>query len=270
MVTQPKQSRQPDVAAPAEAHRSVGSALALLYGTTCYVVFLAATVYAVGFVENVGAPTALDGRQHLPTIVALVVDIGLLGLFAAQHSVMARARFKAWWTSIIPPTVERSTFVLVSSLVLLLLFWQWRPIDAVVWRVDNAVGSTVLLALSLAGWGLVILSTFLINHFDLFGLRQVYLAWSRRTYAPLSFRMASLYRLVRHPMMLGFLIAFWAAPRMTAGHLLFAVATTGYILLAVRFLEERDLVESLGDPYIAYRRRVPMLLPLPRFWSKGD
>jgi methanethiol S-methyltransferase len=270
MVTEPQQSSQSDVAAPAEADHRVSSTLALLYGISCYLVFLAATVYAVGFVENVGAPTALDGGQHSPTIVALVVDSGLLGLFAVQHSVMARARFKAWWTSIIPPAVERSTFVLLSSLVLLLLFWQWRPIDAVVWRVENAVGSTVLLALSLVGWGLVILSTFLINHFDLFGLRQVYLDWSRRPYTPLSFSVASLYRLVRHPMMLGFLIAFWAAPRMTVGHLLFAVATTGYILLAVRFLEERDLVESLGDPYIAYRRRVPMILPLSRFWSKGN
>ncbi|MGZ3600628.1 MAG: methanethiol S-methyltransferase [Ktedonobacterales bacterium] len=241
----------------------MGAVLALIYGAACYIVFLVAVLYSIGFVENMVVPTTLDGRQSSPLPVALAVDIALLALFAMQHSIMARPRFKAWWTSIIPHTIERSTFVLLTSLILLLLFWQWRPIDAIIWHADNAIAYAALLTLSFFGWLLALTSTFLINHFDLFGLRQVYLAWRRQPYTNQPFRVVGLYRLVRHPLMLGFVIAFWATARMTAGHLLFAVATTAYILLAVHFLEERDLVATLGDPYTAYRRRVPMLLPLP-------
>lgn len=264
MVTQPRQSRQPDVATQSGVRVSMGAALALVYGAVCYAAFLVAILYGVGFVENFAVPTALDGRQSSSVSLAVAIDVALLALFAVQHSIMARPRFKVWWTSFIPHSIERSTFVLLTSLILLLLFWQWRPLDAIVWRVDNTIGSSVLLAVSLFGWLLALISTFLINHFDLFGLRQVYLSWRRQTYTNLPFRVVGLYRLVRHPMMLGFVIAFWATPRMTAGHLLFAVATTAYILVAVRFLEERDLVTALGEPYAAYRRRVPMLLPLPR------
>ncbi len=264
MSTQTKESERAQVTATSPAPATPGSTLALLYGVACYVVFLVTILYSIGFVENIGVPVTLDGKQSSPVPIALAIDIALLALFALQHSIMARPSFKARWTAIIPHSVERSTFVLITNLILLLLYWQWRPLDTVIWRVDNAIGYAALLALSLLGWLVAFISTFLINHFDLFGLRQVYLAWRRQTYTNLPFRATALYRLVRHPMMLGFVIAFWAAPRMTAGHLLFAVATTGYILLAVHFLEERDLIAALGAPYAEYRRRVPMLLPLPR------
>ncbi len=264
MSTQTKKSERAQETATSTAPSPLGSTLALLYGVVCYVVFLVTVLYSIAFVENIGVPVTLDGKQSSPVSVALPIDIALLALFAVQHSIMARPGFKARWTAIIPHSVERSTFVLISSLILLLLYWQWRPLDTVIWRVDNPIGYAALLALSLFGWLFAFTSTFLINHFDLFGLRQVYLAWRRQTYTNLPFRVSGFYRLVRHPLMLGFLIAFWAAPRMTAGHLLFAVATTGYILLAVHFLEERDLVAALGAPYAEYRRRVPMLLPLPR------
>lgn len=262
MATQfkPSQTRQPNGNRQFAAPRM----LVLAYGAICYLVFLGVTVYAIGFVEGIGAPTTLDAAPSLPVGVAVVIDVALLALFAAQHSIMARPRFKQWWTRVIPHAIERSTYVLLASLALLALFWQWRPIGGVIWQVDNRVAKAILVSISLLGWLLVIASTFAINHFDLFGLRQVYLAWRRTAYTDLPFRIAPLYQLVRHPMMLGFLIAFWAAPRMTAGHLLFAAATTGYILLSVRLLEERDLVRAFGETYTAYRRRVPMLLPLPR------
>ncbi len=237
---------------------------ALAYGAICYLIFLGATVYAIGFVENIAAPTRLDAAPSSPVRVAVVVDVALLALFAAQHSFMARPRFKQWWTRVMPHAIERSTYVLLASLVLLTLFWQWQPIGGVIWQVDNSVGKATLVAVSLLGWLLVLVSTFATSHFDLFGLRQVYLTWRRAEYSDLPFRITPLYQLVRHPMMLGFLIAFWATARMTVGHLLFALATTSYILLAVRLLEERDLVRAFGETYTAYRRRVPMLLPLPR------
>ena len=262
--TQTKEHNRAQGTARSAAPSSPGSALAVLYGIACYAIFLTTVLYSIGFVENIAVPTTLDGRQSSSVSIALAIDVALLALFAVQHSIMARPGFKAWWTSFIPHSIERSTFVLLTSLILLLLYWQWRPLDAIIWRVDNTTGSSVLIAVSLFGWLLALISTFLINHFDLFGLRQVYLAWRRQTYTNLTFRVVGLYRLVRHPMMLGFVIAFWATPRMTAGHLLFAIATTAYILVAVRFLEERDLVAELGEPYAAYRRRVPMLLPLPR------
>lgn len=270
MVTQlqPRQTRQPSVETRRGLRAAVGSVLALTYGGISYLAFLGAFVYAIGFVENIGTPTTIDSRPSSPALVAALIDIALLALFAAQHSIMARAGFKAWWTRIIPQSIERSTYVLLASLALLLLFWQWQPISYVIWQVDNGVARGLLIGISLFGWLLCTVSTFLINHFDLFGLRQVYLAWSRKAYTDLPFRVVGLYRLVRHPMMLGLLIAFWATPRMSSGHLLFSLATTGYIVLAVRYLEERALVATLGEPYSAYRRRVPMLLPLPR-WRRS-
>lgn len=258
--------------APAGARRAsslagIGATLALLFGIACYVLFVGAFVYLMGFVENAGALTGLDSGRATGSLSAPLIDLALLGLFAAQHSVMARKRFKALWTRIIPRSVERSVYVLLASASLALLCWQWRPLPGVVWQVSDALGRAALVGLSLVGWALVFISSFLINHFDLLGLRQVYLAWSRRGYASIPFRLTTLYRLVRHPMMLGFLIAFWAAPRMTTGHLLFALVTTIYILAAVRFLEERDLARELGPAYVAYQRKTPMILPFFGRWG---
>lgn len=238
--------------------------LALAYAAVCYAAFLLVFLYAIGFVAALGVPKHIDNGPAAPWPTALAIDAGLLLLFAVQHSVMARPGFKRWWTRIVPVSVERSTYVLASSLALALLFWQWRPLPAIVWQAEGAARQA-LYALSACGWLIVLLGTFLINHFELFGLRQ---AWFHaRGLAPerdVPFVERAFYRIVRHPLMLGFLVAFWAAPTMTAGHLLFAVATTGYILVAVKLLEERDLVAYYGDTYRAYQRRVPMLLPWPR------
>jgi protein-S-isoprenylcysteine O-methyltransferase Ste14 len=193
----------------------------------------------------------------------LLVDLILLTLFAVQHNVMARQGFKKWWIQFVPQPVERSTYVLITSLLLTLLFWQWRPLPAVVWEVDSSLGKAILWLLFAAGWALVLISTFLIDHFDLFGLRQVYLYASGKPYQPLTFQVSSLYKYVRHPLLLGFMVAFWATPRMTVGHLLFAVATTGYMLIAIQF-EERDLIAFHGGAYESYRQQVSMLLPLRR------
>jgi protein-S-isoprenylcysteine O-methyltransferase Ste14 len=194
----------------------------------------------------------------------LAVDLALLTLFAVQHSGMARPAFKRWWTRYVPQAIERSTFVLVSSLVLLLLFWQWRPLPQVVWQVPHGWAEWSLLAISLLGWLMVLTSSFTINHFDLFGLRQVWLFVRGREARDEPFVLRAMYRIVRHPLMLGFLIAFWATPTMTLGHLLFAAVVTGYIVVAVKFLEERDLVAAHGEAYREYQRTVPMLVPLPK------
>lgn len=239
--------------------------LALLYGTLCYAVFLATFLYAIGFVAGLGVPKHVDNGAPGDFVIVLTIDLALLGLFAVQHSGMARPGFKRWWTTIVPKPIERSTYVLFSSLALIALFWFWRPLAPMLWDVEQPAARLALYGLSALGWLLVLSGTFLINHFDLFGLQQVW-QFSRGTSdaGEQPFMTRAFYRIVRHPLMLGFLIAFWAAPRMSVGHLLFALMTTGYILVAVKFLEERDLIAIYGDTYRDYQRRVPMLLPLPK------
>lgn len=233
------------------------------YGSVCYLIFLGTFLYAIGFIGNFGVPTTLDGLRSKPLGIALAINVGLLTLFAVQHSVMARPRFKDWWTRIVPKPIERSTYVLFSSFALILLFWLWQPLGGVVWSVEDPFGRLILRGLFAFGWGLVLLSTFLINHFDLFGLRQVYLYLRGRPYTTLRFGMPGPYRLVRHPLYVGWLFAFWSTPTMTFAHLLFSIATTAYIILAIQ-LEERDLVREHGESYEAYRRSVPMLVPFTR------
>lgn len=243
--------------------------IALLYGAIAYAVFLATFLYAIAFVAGVGVPRHIDNGIAAPLPMALAIDLALLGLFAIQHSGMARPAFKRWWTRIVPAPIERSTYVLVSSLTLVLLFWQWRPLPPLLWDVGNGFARWALYGLSALGWLLVLSGTFLISHFDLFGLRQVWLYARRRSAFDEPFVTRAFYRIVRHPLMLGFLIAFWATPTMSVGHLLFALMTTGYILIAVKFLEERDLVAQYGDTYRDYQRRVPMLLPWPKRRNAG-
>jgi methanethiol S-methyltransferase len=251
---------KPHVSIPSSISVSVGSLLALAYGLFSYTVFLVAFLYAIGFVGNLVVPKSINSGAERPLQEALIVNVLLLGAFAIQHSVMARPGFKKRWTKIIPKPIERSTFVLIASLLLLLLFWQWRPIPMTIWVVENSFGQLLLQAIYFLGWLIVFFGTFMINHFDLFGLRQVYLNLRNREHTELGFRTPGFYKFVRHPIMLGFLIAFWATPTMTAGHLLFAVATTGYILIALQ-LEERDLVNYFGDQYRHYRQKTSMLIP---------
>lgn len=230
------------------------------YGVFAYVLFLGTFLYALGFVGNFGVPKSLDSPRDGSVVAALLVDLGLLAVFALQHSVMARRGFKARINRVIPEAAERSTYVLASSLALLLLFVLWRPLGGLVWDVTQPFARGVVYGLFAFGWLLVLVTTFLIDHFDLFGLRQVWLYWSGREYTGLRFRTPGIYKVVRHPLYVGWFFAFWSAPTMTVTHLFFAAATTAYILVAIR-LEERDLVAAFGASYAEYRRQVPMLVP---------
>ena len=233
---------------------------ALVYGLCAYVVFFGSFLYAIGFVGNLVVPKTIDAGTAGPPLQAVLVNALLLTLFAAQHSIMARPAFKRWWTTMVPKSVERSTYVLLASLCLVVLIWQWRPIPTPVWAIDDPVAAPAIRAVFWAGWGILLISTFLINHFELFGLAQVAGRLRRREPALPEFRTPVFYRMVRHPIYLGFLLGFWAAPTMSVGHLMFSVATTLYILLGI-FLEERDLVALFGDQYRQYRRQVGMLVP---------
>ena len=235
-------------------------AIVFLYGVLSYLLFLGTFLYAIGFVGNLVVPRSIDSPREGSFGGALAVDVALLLLFAVQHSGMARRGFKNFLTRFIPAAAERSTYVLFASVALIVMFAFWRPLGGTVWDVQQPVAVAALYALSVFGWLLVLIATFLINHFDLFGLRQVCLYLVSTEYRAIDFRTPGPYRLIRHPLYAGFLFAFWATPTMTMTHLLFAVATTGYILIAIQ-LEERDLVANLGDVYRVYRRRVPMLIP---------
>ena len=234
--------------------------LVFVYGCVAYALFLATFLYAVAFIGGFAVPTQLDGPPTSPFSTALAVKVLLLSAFAVQHSVMARRWFKNWWTQVVPYAVERSTYVLFASLALDLLFWQWRPLGGTVWSVQQPVMRTLIWAVFAYGWLQVLVMTFFINHFDLFGLRQVWLHLIGRQYTRVGFSTPAPYRFVRHPLYLGFLLAFWAAPTMTVAHLVFAVVTTAYIVVAIQF-EERDLAHEHGASYQAYRLRVPMLSP---------
>ena len=242
----------------------MGAFSSLVYGLVAYAAFLATFLYAIAFTGNLFVPKSIDTGAPVPLAEALIVNLLLLGLFAVQHSVMARRSFKRWWARIVSPAVERSTFVLASSLVLALLLWQWRPIsEPVVWSVQSAIGTDLVWAVFWFGWAVMLSSSFLINHFELFGLRQVFTRLAGRELPEPVFRTPFFYRYVRHPLYLGLLLGFWAAPVMTAGHLLFSIGCTGYILVGIWF-EERDLIAQFGDRYRRYRNQVGMLLPSRR------
>ena len=237
--------------------------IAFMYGVVVYLIGLVATLYTVGFVGNMVVPKTIDSGEPGQFGPALLIDTLLLGLFGIQHSLMARPGFKQWWTGLVPQPVERSTYVLFTSLALGLIFWGWQPITSVVWTVESPPGRALLWSLYFIGWAIVFWTTFLINHFDLFGLRQVYFFLREQKYTYPGFVTPLFYKLVRHPLMLGFLIAFWVTPHMTVGHLVFSVVMTAYILYAIQ-LEERDMVSALGKTYEEYREQVPMVLPVPK------
>jgi protein-S-isoprenylcysteine O-methyltransferase Ste14 len=239
----------------------IGGVLTLAYGLLSYGAFLASFLYAIGFIGNWLVPKSIDTGTVRPISQSLLINAALLALFVLQHTIMARPAFKRWWTRIVPTPVERSTFVLLASASLGLIFWQWRPLPQEVWHISGPAGF-VLSALSLSGWAVVFIASLTISHLDLFGVRQAWFRFQNLPYAPVGFRLAGLYRIVRHPLMVGFLIAFWVTPRMSVGHLFFAVMTTGYILFGT-WIEERDLIAEHGERYLDYKRRVPGLIPLP-------
>jgi protein-S-isoprenylcysteine O-methyltransferase Ste14 len=243
-----------------------GRIAAFVYGLVAYAAFFVVILYLIGFVGNMVVPKSIDSGREGPLEQALLWNIGLIVLFGVQHSVMARPAFKARWTRLVPAPIERSTFVLATSVVFALLYWQWRPITAEVWHVENPVAAAALTGLSFAGWGVLFYSSFLVDHFDLFGLRQVYFHLIGKQYTQPELKTVSLYKWVRHPLMLGVLIAVWAAPTMTYGHLVFSTVMTAYVFVGIA-LEERDLKRLLGSEYERYRRETPMLVPLP--WRRG-
>jgi protein-S-isoprenylcysteine O-methyltransferase Ste14 len=247
----------------------MGRFLAVTYGVGAYLFFLVTTLYAIGFIADVPGIKAIDGPARAEPWVAITIDLLLLGLFAVQHSVMARPGFKRRWTQLVPATIERSTFVVAATALLVLLFWQWQPISTLIWRVDAPAGRALLEGLYGIGWATVFLSTFLLGHLEFFGLQQVFDQAGNRSSTPARFRTPSLYKAVRHPLYLGFIVAFWSTPTMTAGHLLFAAASTAYIFVGM-FFEERDLVTEFGTVYRQYQRRVPALFPFPRLRRRGD
>ncbi|MGO9038095.1 MAG: methanethiol S-methyltransferase [Steroidobacteraceae bacterium] len=234
--------------------------MCLVYGVTCYAIFFMTFLYLIAFLANFMVPKGIDDGVPMATVAAVLIDLGLIAVFGIQHSVMARSGFKKRLAAFLPESVERSTFVLAASLVLIILFWQWRPLPQVVWAVQSPVGQTSLWGLLLAGFGIVLLSTFIIDHFDLFGLRQVWLGLFNKTYRHPSFRVAYFYKFIRHPLYLGLLLGIWCTPMMTLGHLLFATGMSVYILIGIHF-EERDLEMFLGEDYRRYKQRVPMLIP---------
>lgn len=235
-----------------------------IYGILAYVIFLTTFLYAIGFVGNMVVPKAIDSGTELALLPSIVINVILLSVFALQHSIMARPAFKKWFTKIISPAMERITYILLSSLAVLLIYWQWQPITTIVWETHNKISVTLMTGLFFLGWTIVLLSTFMINHFELFGLAQIFNNLKNRQTPNPKFQTNFLYKIVRHPIMLGFLIAFWATPRMTVGHLLFTIVTTLYILIAVKYLEEKDLKKAIGEKYETYQKEVPMLIPFTK------
>lgn len=235
--------------------------LAAAYGLVAYLIFFVTFLYAIGFVGNWGVPKTIDSGSEGALVPSLVVDLVLLGIFAVQHSLMARPFFKRWWVKLVPEPVERSTYVLFASLALVLLYWQWQPITTPIWSIQGPLAS-VLVTLMLLGWAVVLVSTFMISHFELFGLAQVWRNFRQKPTPAPSMMTPLFYGFVRHPIYLGFLIAFWATPEMTLGHLVFAIMTTAYMLIAIQF-EEHDLIEVFGERYVVYRQRVSMIVPMP-------
>jgi protein-S-isoprenylcysteine O-methyltransferase Ste14 len=231
-----------------------------------YVGFLAVFLYAIGFVNNLVVPKTISGGVGGNVATAAIINILLLSVFAVQHTIMARPAFKAWWTKIIPEAAERTTFVMASNLCLALIFWQWQPMPEIIWKTDNDTLRIVLMGISIAGFGFVVFSSFLIDHFDLFGLRQVYLNFQGKEYTPVKFQVNVVYKYLRNPLMLGFIIAFWSTPTLSQAHLLFAAVVTGYIFFGIH-IEERDIAKSLGEDYQKYRSRTNMLFPMP---PRGD
>lgn len=244
-------------------------ALFLLYGVVAYIIFFATFCYAIGFVSTILVPKHIDSVPQSPLGYALIVNAALLTLFALQHSIMARPAFKRWWTKIVPEPIERSTYVLLASLCLILLFEYWQPMGGVIWQVESELMQLLLKALCLVGFGIVLVSTFLINHFDLFGLRQVWFYFIGKKYEPLPFRTPFFYKYVRHPLYLGFMIAFWSTPTMTIAHLFFAIMTTVYMLTAIQF-EENDLIKQFGTKYQEYKKAAPMIIPFVKISKKAN